>query len=98
MPIQSVIHAFFMMLDQDKADLHLEKLLKKVVVTCHFTDSIFKMLFKNGISAEVTSDGMSSFRLKLSDTSFYDSGDNEFKLLSDDRIRYYLKSLANYKY
>ena len=97
MSTPQMIRAFFILMDQDRLDERLENLLNRMLLKSYIEEDKLKLLFKNDILAEI-SHSFDGFKLKLSDPSFYDSGDSENKLISDDRIRYYLKSLANYKY
>lgn len=97
MTTSNILRAFTLLLDQDDLDLRLNKLLERTVLRTEEYDNGIKYIFKNGVEVGVFH-SFDGFRLKLSDPSFYDSGDSNDKLMSEDRVKYYLKSLANYKY
>ena len=97
MSTPQMLRAFFLLMNQDILDSQLEKLIQRTTLSSTFEDDTLKITFKNGTEVGI-SHSFDGFKIKLSDPSFYDSGDSENKLISEDRVRYYLKSLANYKY
>lgn len=93
----ALLKHLFQLAEQDRQDEKLEKLLDEVIDKVQYSPKSIKIDFKNGIIVLI-SWNFDSYQMYISDHSFYDGGDTPFSPLGGDRVLYYLKNIAQFKY
>ena len=85
------------MMEEDNQNYRLSKLLEGTVKDVEVKYNSISLLFSNTILVTI-SWNLDSFYLYISDISFYDKEDTYYRPMGIDRINWYLKQIANYKY
>ena len=85
------------MIEEDSQNSYFDKLLERVVEDVEIKKDAISLLFSNGILVTIAWN-FNSYYIYISDDSFYENGDYFNKPLGFDRINWYLKQIANYKY
>jgi len=87
------------MAEQDNQDDKLEKLLEKTIENISFDTkkNIVTISFTNKIEV-VINFCFDSYRIFISDSTFYSDGDTAYTSIGEDRLLLYLKQIAQFKY
>ena len=87
----------FQLAEQDKQDEKIDQLLQDTIKDVVIKPESINIEFKNGVHVEIISD-FESFKIYISDHKFYSNGDSAYSPIGQDRVMFYLKSIANFKY
>ena len=85
------------MVEEDNQNERLSKLLEETIKDIEVKKNSISLLFSNTTLVTI-SWNMDSYYLYISDPLFYSDEDSFYKPMGIDRINWYLKQIANYKY
>lgn len=94
----NLVTSLFRMMDEDKQNNKLEKLLTHSLLSHEQVDPYTYLLtFKNGITTLITHQ-FDHYLTLISDPTFYEWGETPYSQMTGDRVCYYLKQIGEYQY
>lgn len=93
----ALLASLFHMIEEDKENKKLINLLLTTIKSYNIEKEVIYIEFRNDISIKIETD-INSYKLLISDSTFYFDSDNENSNMGFDRILFYLKQISEYKY
>lgn len=96
------LRALFQLIEKEKQDKKLSELLsaqtKSLALNYEGDRNAINLLFNNGITITIFFNDLDGFKIIISDNKLYQNEDTDMSKISNDRICFYLKILAEHIY